>query len=142
MVRSGWLATGALAALPAFAAAAALPPRAAYDDAIRCAAIDMIMSGMLEGGEATEADRELSGHYRALTSRWLGEASKLEGKSRQIVLADFEARANAIMARLHAATSETQAHEVLDSGLAGCGEFEKAYISPAAPTPAPASPAP
>jgi len=115
-----------LAGAPALAA---LPAGAGYDDAIRCAAADMIMAGMLDSAQASARDRAIVAQYRTLAALWLDDATRLS-KDKRKVLADLEARGNLIMARLKAASGGQEIDRELDTVRAGCAGFEEAYASP------------
>ena len=107
---------------------AALPVGASYDDAIRCAAADMIMAGMLDSPQASDKDRAIVAHYRTLAALWLDDATRLS-KDKRKVLADLEARGNAIMARLQAGSAGTDIDVELEAVRTGCAAFEQAYVS-------------
>lgn len=109
----------------------ALPPQATYDDAIRCAAVDMLMAGLLARDPAP-ARRAQAGRYNTLAALWLDDASKLPGKDKGTVTADLEMRANAIMSKVAGAGSAAAAEKVLGGSIIGCDGFEQAYAAPAA----------
>ena len=116
----------ALLMLAAAPAQAALPPGAGYDDAIRCAAADMVMAGMLDTPGATAQDRAIVAQHKALSALWLDDATKLV-KDKRKVLSDLEAKGASLMSRLQAARSEQDITKAIEAARDGCAAFEQAY---------------
>ena len=129
-----FVATAAMA-LPFAPARAGAAEPVAYDTAIRCAAVDTILSSVLESsaGEAggDDTDRQMAEHFDGMLRYWIAYAASL--KSEDAVLASYSEMVTGLAEQLEAAQGEDVVKTVIGTDMARCGELEQDALMAEAP---------
>ena len=129
-----FIAAGAMASLGVPARAADAEP-VPYDTAIRCAAVDTILSSVLEssakapGGD--ETDRQMAEHFDGMLRYWMIHAASL--KSEDAALAAYSETVTGLVEQVKTADGEDAFKAILGDDMAKCGELEQEAMMANAP---------
>lgn len=121
-----FVATVAMASLGVPSQAAGAEP-VTYDTAIRCAAVDTILSSVFEssakapGGDDT--DRQMVEHFDGMLRRWMAYAASL--KDEDAALASYSDTVTALVEQVKVAEGEDALKAILGDDMTRCGELEQ-----------------
>lgn len=99
------------------------PPEVGYEDAIRCAAIDTVISSVFSMKDASSEEKKLSLQYDKLIEHWIKYAIGLKGKD--IALNDYGANSENLAEQVKKAADDAEIERVIFAGMAKCAELEK-----------------
>lgn len=111
------LAAAGFLAIPQMAAAEDSAP-ASYEDAIRCAAVDTLISSVVGGDGATPENKKLSEYYDGVTERWLTRAGEGPG-GQDKALADYLTASTGLVEKL-SAVEEDGVEDIVSADLKYC----------------------
>lgn len=95
---------------------------ATYDDAIRCASVDTLISAVVGGDDASAEDKATSEYYDSVTDKWLTRASEARPDD---ALTDYLGKSTALAEKLGAAASEDEVMGILVVDLLTCTQLEQ-----------------
>ena len=110
---------------PALAAEAAT-----YDDAIRCASVDTLISAVIGGDNASAEDKATSEYYDSVTDKWLTRASEARPDS---ALTDYLTKSTTLAEKLANASNEDEMMGLLIVDLLTCTQLEQATFGTSPP---------
>lgn len=117
------------------------PPEVGYEDAIRCAAIDTVISSVYSMQESPADEKKLSLHYDKLIEYWVKHAIDMKGKD--VALNDYSKNSEQLAEQVKKASTDAEIERLIFSDMAKCATLEKgvqlddkpAEISSTAPSP-------
>lgn len=110
-----------------------------YDTALRCAAVNTLISGVLGGGQGSDGqgldgqgdsasaqDKAMAEHFDAMVQLWMEHAASLEGEDK--ALADYLERANALVDKAGKTQDEAEMEGLVGKDMALCSELEEKLL--------------
>lgn len=122
---AAFLAAAGLLIIPQ-SASAAETGEVSYDVAIRCAAVDTLISSVLGGKEADEANQGVSEYFDSMTQHWIVHASGLKGQEK--ALADYVEVTKGLAARAVKAEGEAEMQALVGEDMATCSQLEESVV--------------
>lgn len=126
---------GAALSIPQAAIAQDRAEIADYDTALRCAAVNTLISGVLGGGNqgadgqgeaASTQNKEMAEHFDAMVQLWMDHAASLEGTDK--ALADYLERANALVEKAGKTEDEAEMEALVGKDMALCSGLEEKLL--------------
>lgn len=125
------LGAGAVAlCLPQLATAQDVSAKIDYDTALRCAAVNTLISGVIGGAGQDQSpsaqDKKMVEHFDAMVQLWMNHAASIEGQDK--ALADYLQRANALVEKAGQTQDEAEMESLVGHDMAMCGELEEQLL--------------